>query len=70
MEFQENGLINGYTYEALSSCIYVGVSGTAEELNDGFICQVKICPRRQMMGYAREVNWPRTQGLGMCKRSF
>ena len=23
-EFQENGLINGYTYEALSECIYVG----------------------------------------------
>ena len=28
-EFQENGLANGYTYEALSSCIYAGVRGTA-----------------------------------------
>ena len=55
-EFQENGLISGYTYEALSSCIYAWVRGTADEINDGFICPVKICPCRQMMGYAREVN--------------
>ena len=52
--FQENGLIDGYTYEALSSCIYVGVRGNADEVNDGFICQVKIRPFRQMMRYARE----------------
>ena len=45
-------MIIGYTYEALSSCIYAGVRGDAEEITDGFICQVEIRPFRQMMRYA------------------
>ena len=52
-EFQENGLINGFTHEALSNCIYAGIQGTAEEITPGFICQVSPCPCRQMMRYTR-----------------
>merc|ERR1712114_129391 len=50
-EFQENRLINGYTEEALKSCIYAGVKGTIEEIDDKFICKIKLCPCRQMMRY-------------------
>ena len=50
-EFQENGLLNAYTEEALKSCIYAGVKGTTEEINERFICKVKLCPCRQMMRY-------------------
>merc|ERR1712112_38884 len=50
-EFQDNRLINGYTEEALKSCIYAGVKGTIEEIDDKFICKVKLCPCRQMMRY-------------------
>ena len=50
-EFQENGLRNGYTNDALNSCIYAGVKGTTEEINDNFICKVKLRPCRQMMRY-------------------
>ena len=52
-EFQENGLINGFTFEALSECIYAGIQGTAEEITARFICQLNICPCRQMMRYTR-----------------
>merc|ERR1712112_568159 len=50
-EFQENRLLSGYTEEALKSCIYAGVRGTAEEIDDRFICKLKLCPCRQMMRY-------------------
>ena len=52
-EFQENGLINGFTHEALNQCIYAGLQGTSDEITPGFICQVGPCPCRQMMRYTR-----------------
>ena len=51
--FRNNGLINGQMHETLSKCIYVGQRGSSGELNKYFICQVNMCPCRQMMRYAR-----------------
>ena len=52
-EFQENALINGQMDETLSKCIYVGPSGSSEQVNQGFICQMNLRPCVQMMRYAR-----------------
>ena len=52
-EFQENALVNGLMRKTLSKCIYVGPSGSSEEVNQNFICQKNLRPCRQMMRYAR-----------------
>ena len=50
---RRDALINGQMHEALAKCIYVGPRGSTEEANKFFICQVNMCPCRQMMRYAR-----------------
>ena len=56
-EFQENGQMR----ETLSKCIYVGPSGSSEQVNQGFICQMNLCHCRQMMRYAREYKQVETE---------